>query len=254
MRTFKKFDRKDKFTWAKDDVEHHKVNESLVEYTHDNPHQRENPIPDWGNRPQTGSPEHNSFSKHHDSLDNIEKAHIRKYKGSSANFNHYLRHGKTRVETKKGLHSDFDREYNKAEIKGHEEHDKHMMKVTSHKIEHHHTVYRSGIPGDEKRFPAGHKFTDHGYAGTSFHKGIAEGFSQQKSNKRKSIIHVIHVHPGVKGHYLDVHGGPLSDEHELLLQRGTKFKVTHHSEDRDNHYIHSRVVSQNARKLPGSKE
>lgn len=242
--------RADRFSWADGDVV---AENSLEEWTHLEPKKREKDFEEK-HQPVAGSPEHDSFMKHHISLDREHKMARDHYKSSSSALNHYLRHGEHRTDTteNKSPHAVHDME------KHYHEHIGHMDHVTSHKIEHHHTVFRGGVPKDETRFPVGHKFTDHGYTGASFHKSIAANFDYHRAKTkkdRKDIIHVIHVPPGTKGHYLDVHGDtPLSGEHELLMHRGTKFKVTHHTHTEDHHYIHSRVVGQHAKKFPELKK
>jgi hypothetical protein len=140
-----------------------------------------------------------------------------------------------------------------------EDHVHHLDKVTNHRTVEHHTVYRGGFKGDKTKFPIGHEYTDHGYASTSFHRSTAKSFAKEHKvgkdsegwDKYKSHIHVIHVPKGSRGHYLDVQGDDSnhsnSEEKEFLLHRGTRFKVTHHSEDGSHHYIHSRVVKQGIR-------
>jgi len=137
-----------------------------------------------------------------------------------------------------------------------EEYIPHLDKVTSHKTVEDHTTFRGGIPGDEHRFPVGHEFTDHGYTGTSFRHHVANEFGKSstkyvKGKISKPIIHVVHVPKGSMAHYLDVKG-PDSEhsyhrEKELLLHRGTRFKVTHHTETDRHHYIHIRVKKQGIR-------
>ena len=147
----------------------------------------------------------------------------------------------------------------------------HLDSVTNHPTPEHHTVFRGGHPGDYDKFPVGHEFTDHGYTSTSFKHGVAQSFADSSAKKKhakrdwtsKKIVHVIHVPKGSKGHYFDTgsthayehykdedydgtsgHEYSNSHEKEFVLHRGTRFKVTHHSESPDTHYIHSRVVSQ----------
>jgi hypothetical protein len=129
-----------------------------------------------------------------------------------------------------------------------------MDHVTSHSTEHDHTSYRGGHPKDHHHFPIGHVFTDHGYTGSSFRRNVASDFARKKQGTDKSIVHVIHSPKGTKAHYLDVHGSDSehsnAHEKELLHHRGTKFKVTHHSEDDNHHYIHMKVHSQRGLKTP----
>lgn len=159
-------------------------------------------------------------------------------------------------------HSDFehDDEPDDDDYHEHDMDDKvhHLDNVTNHRTVEHHVVFRGGIPGDKTRYPIGHEYTDHGYSSTSFLRKKAINFAKThnvgmggSSYKYKAHIHVIHVPKGSRGHYLDVQGEngkhAYSSEKEFLLHRGTRFKVSHHSEDENNHYIHSRVVKQGIR-------
>lgn len=149
-----------------------------------------------------------------------------------------------------------DEDYHEHEL---DNHIHHLDNVTNHRTTDHHTVFRGGHPGDKTKFPIGHEFTDHGYVSTSFRKHTAQGFSsshQVNKDKHgygtvKHHIHVIHVPKGSRGHYFDVKGEDSDhsnhEEKEFVLHRGTRFKVTHHSEDNHNHYIHTRVVKQGIR-------
>lgn len=278
VKRFKQFNSNDKFTWRKGDIEHHRADESLVEYTHDQPKQKETHFsPDTSPEGESHRNQDSvdSFKAHHKTLKDSHMKAIDDYKTSSSSFNHYMRHHKLRnTSTDAQLQKDglspakiaAHRADEKETINHYHKSAKLLDHVTSHKIEHHHTVFRSGVPGDEKTFPVGHKFTDHGYTGTSFHEHVAGGFANQKSAishdhptykktyNRKRIVHVIHISPGTKGHYLNVDKDvPLPREKELLLHRGTKFKVTHHTEGGDYHYIHSRVIGQHPRKLPNEE-
>lgn len=151
-----------------------------------------------------------------------------------------------------------DDDYHEHEI---DDHVYHLDNVTKHKTTEHHTVFRGGHPGDKTKFPIGHEFIDHGYSSTSFSHKTSKNFAHTyatnkagtdyKSKKSKDHVHVIHVPKGSRGHYFDVHGEDAGHtnhhEKEFLLHRGTKFKVTHHSEDEDTHYIHTKVIKQGIR-------
>lgn len=241
------------FSWGEGDVE-----TDLTEYTHDNPKVATPHEDAWGvevsahhqahQAPAVGSPEHQSFQKHHDNLSQIHHEHMRYYKGDSYSTNHYLRHG-----TDDGRP---DHPVAPHRLPGMHDHIKHMDEVTSHRTEHHHKVFRGGVPMDEHRFPVGHKFQDHGYTGTTFDHDVASSFGSNKRTKdgTKHIVHVIHVPKGSKAHYLNVdHRAGLDSEKELVLHRGTKFKVTHHTSTKHIHYIHSRVVGNHAKPLPAGE-
>jgi hypothetical protein len=249
VKRFKQFNASnDKFIWRDGDIEHHRTDESLVEYTHDDPNPLKKKVKIT--TPKKGSPEHDSFMVHHNDLEPEHKKARDDYKKGSSTINNHLRENDGTVKAYTPEHQNYlEHRHQKIKLLDH---------VTSHKIEHHHTVYRGGIPHNEKKFPVGHEFTDHGYVSTSFRPRIATGFvdgSDSKTSYGKKIVHVIHVSPGTKGHYIDVNNDSAAHkgEHELLLHRGTRFKVTHHSEGPDAHYIHSRVVSQHKKKLPEIK-
>lgn len=150
-----------------------------------------------------------------------------------------------------------DEEPSDAEMEEHhlDDHIHHLDNITNHRTVEHHTVFRGGQPGDSTKFPVGHEFTDHGYISTSFRPATARFFADRhptgKHQIQKNHVHVIHVPKGSRGHFFDVHGDQSdhnnSSENEFVLQRGTRFKVTHHSEDDTNRYIHSRVVKQGIR-------
>lgn len=230
------------FCWAEGDIE--PILEGLDEWSPENPkiegkkaHFRP------GNEPKPGSAAHQEFIEHDNNLSHSHKEHISYYKGDSYSTNKYLR---------KKVHPTHD-------LAALHDHIKNLEHVTSHKTQHDHFVFRGGHRGDISKFPAGQKFIDHGFTGTGFHPDVAAGFSYDRdvyAHSGKPIVHAIHVPKGTKAHYLDVntsheglHPGLGGTEHELLLHRGSVFKVTHHSEDRDHHYIHSRVVAQHPRKL-----
>lgn len=240
-----------------------------------------------GNRePEHYGVSHQAFAEHHRNLSDDEHYSGQHYKRSGYDeINGYLR----------GLHKDYNKKKSvhlkhivglKYKKDPHEDpintklsYHKHMGKyaphpnrafdahldrhvenldnITNHRTVEDHKVFRGGIPGDPEKFHIGHEFTDHGYVSTSFSHDTAHYFAQSGGNKRKKVIHVIHVPKGSRAHFFDVgarvahegepeHWGN-SHESELVLQRGTRFKVTHHSEDANSHYIHSRVVKQGIR-------
>lgn len=160
-------------------------------------------------------------------------------------------------------HDDDDDEPDDDDYHEHErdDHIHHLDSATNHRTVEHHVVFRGGHPGDKTKFPIGHEFTDHGFISTSFSHHTAKGFSKAYPTKKdahgyaekkhKDHVHVIHVPKGSRGHYFDVNGEDSDHsnhtEKEFVLHRGTKFKVTHHSEDPHAHYIHSRIVKQGIR-------
>lgn len=241
-----KKDRFNHFSWVDGEVE---FDHSLQEWTADKPLVVNYKRYRHHEEPHDSSDQHKSFMNHHNSLSQTEKEHRNNYKSNSYPTNRFLRTGRH------DWHS-FNPEKKGEELEKHNanmhDHIQHLDKITSHRIEHHHVVFRGGVPKDVHKFPAGHKFQDHGYTGTSFRHDVATGFTSDdhKGKHDRSVMHVIHVPKGTKGHYFDVaRDTGISSEHELVLHRGTKFKVTHHSHDGSFHYIHSRVVGQHPKKL-----
>lgn len=230
--------RRDHFTWADGDVV---TDESLDEWTADKPLKHSGYDHEKTYR---NDPHRHEFAEHDKNLSTVHHEHMSYYKGDSYSTNHLLRRGHL------GEH-----QYMKYDHI--HDHIHHMDHVTSYQTKHHHTTFRGGVPTDIHKFKPGHKFQDHGYTGSSFNHHVAANFASNYAHKTttphgKKIIHVIHSPKGSKVHYID-HGqksGSLSTEHELVHHRGTKFKVTHHSEDREHHYIHSRVVGNKHKKMP----
>lgn len=249
--------RKSHFVWDADDLEHHSQHESILEYTHDNPRSIID-SPKESTEPKEDSESHKDFLEHHKSLSKYQKHALLNYKGYSQRLNRYLRDGDDIY--RKHFHKDkaANASINKVVHEVHHPQIEHLDHVTNHSMKGSHTVYRSGLPKDETKFPVGHEFTDHGYTGTTFKKSVANGFADNnvhhkaiKSQTGRKIIHVIHTKPGDKGHFLDIGGesGMMSYERELLLHRGTRFKVTHHTQDNEHHYIHSKIVANHAKPL-----
>lgn len=228
-----------RFTWGDGDLA---TVESLDEWTAEKPLKHST---SYDHQRTHQHDEHRfEFANHDDDLSKAHREHMDYYKGDSYSTNHYLRHGKHKE----------DEPYQNTDHM--HDHIKHMDHVTSYQTKQHHTSYRGGVPSDLKKFKPGHKFQDHGYTGTSLHHDIAAKFADHHHPKTrtehgKKIIHVIHSPPGTKAHYVDVDQNRfMASEHEMVLHRGTKFKVTHHSEDPHHHYIHSRVVGHKPKKLP----
>lgn len=138
-------------------------------------------------------------------------------------------------------------------------------------------VYRgfSDFPVHEMK--PGTEFTDHGYTGTSRNVRTATSFSHLTSGS-KPMEHIarIHVPAGTKAHYLDhptaeqPSGSMHSRENEILLHRGTRFRVMGHSEiDRETarnfvgghsdlalpmRIVHLKVVGQDPKPLKRAEE
>lgn len=116
---------------------------------------------------------------------------------------------------------------------------KELDHVTSHTTTKPMTVYRGIHDSEFHSKKVGTTFTDHGYTGTSIKPHVARGFAHDAKydeehydkTKTQGSIFRIHMPAGTKAHYLDMHNGPCASEHEVLLHRGTKFKIKGHSED-----------------------
>lgn len=149
-----------------------------------------------------------------------------------------------------------------------------MDKVTNHPTSEHMHVYRGFESGrvDFSKLKVGDVIHDKGFTGTSLHKRVAHGFSNQASlqhdhlGNRISVRQVakIEVPKGSKGHHLDMQMNashkesqpyPCSDEHEFLLKRGSHFQITGHSKmsemhpddnnyERHYHMIHMKLIKQ----------
>ncbi len=248
----KKEDRRERFSWDKNDLEHHK--DQLKEYTHDNPLKKTKNI-----RKLETKFDHDQFREHKAGFNDDEQAAFRAYKIRSKQLNTALRQKK---------HDNLEEHHVKQT--------QHLDHVTSHRIHSDMTLFRGGLKKgqDHTNFPVGHEFTDHGYTSTAVkHLMAREVFANRPVRKtgenrwemyHKPIVHVIHAPKGTKGHFVDVKDinengkqvkakHPNSDEDEFILHRGTRFKVTHHSETDDAHYIHSKIISQRPIPIKGHK-
>lgn len=192
------------------------------------------------------SPEHTeslkSFIDAGNTLNDDNKAHIADYKESSSRVNFYLRNGE-RQEKKDPQVED--------KIEG-------LDKITNMHTKHPITVYRGGtnfVLSHGNNFPPGSEFTDHGYVSTSFNPDQARKFGDMTATKGKGIlgevkhtkpIFKIHVPAGSKAHHFDseAHNDhEFRHENEVVLHRGTRFRVSHHSRDNQGfHYIHVHVI------------
>jgi hypothetical protein len=225
-------DRKDKFSWSDDDVEHHpkKVEEKTFEKPEDHH--------SYGNSSDHQHPDHlRQFAAHDRSIKGVKRESLEHYKGSGyRGINRHLRTGVA------------DAWENPHETK---KHIKNLDHITSHQTEHPIHVYR-GIDHEHSNFhklKPGDSFTDHGFTSTSHKHGVAKGFTSSTEHVMK-----IHLPKGTKAHHLDhSNGHSNAGEGEILLHRGTKFHVTHHSKDENSgvHYVHVTAVSPTSTKEAG---
>ena len=172
------------------------------------------------------------FINHHDSLSSVHHDLISRYKDSSEGINAPLRQNK-------GFHSD------KNDWDQHRRHVALLDQVTSHKTKKDMHAYRSfggSIPLADMK--AGATFTDHGYTGCSLHHSTAEDFAKVhdsytphpkdpnlKMRNTHTYVAKIRIPGGTKAHFLDNASANHDnlDEHEVLIHRGTTYKVVGHS-------------------------
>lgn len=111
----------------------------------------------------------------------------------------------------------------------------HMEHVTRHPIGKEMHVYRGwGSNFDVSKLGKGDEITDHGFTGCSFNRTLASSFGKKSYTDSHVIRHAtrIHLPAHTKGHYLDADphdGSGYGDEEELLLHRGSTFKVMGHT-------------------------
>lgn len=215
-----------RFCWKPDDLEHHGV-------LHE-----EAPVS------VVPKIEHADLSQFKDHIKAINKdstalSHLRKYKIHSDSLNEKLRKDKPIPE----------KHYEKS-LASKEQVDS-LDKITSHKLTSPMTVFRGAqgrhAPSAKKFKTVGHEFTDHGYTSTSTSPGMAAEFSE------KEHVFAIHLKPGDKAHHFDAHPNSNSYESEIVLHRGTRFRVAGHSKISvkgvPHKVTHLHVVSQNPRKV-----
>jgi hypothetical protein len=123
-----------------------------------------------------------------------------------------------------------------------------MDHITSHKTSQPLTTYRGVHDKTMIDLPVGHKFTDHGFTGTTIRPSIATKFGTGDEGH----IFRIHSPAGTKMHYLDMHPNNYDNEREVNLNRGTKFKIMKRSKtETGQHVIDLHVVGQRKDKKNG---
>jgi len=160
------------------------------------------------------------FDNHEKTLTEDHKKATKKYIRSSVTTNTSLR----------------KKSYNRLDM----DHVKALDHVTSGKLPRDASLYRGNSA--KMHLPVGTEFTDHGYTSTSTDTGTAKFFSEDSNH-----IFKIHAKKGHMGHLLE--DNPI--EKEVLLHRGTRFKVLGHThDDKDGlHITHLGIVHQRAKKL-----
>lgn len=236
-------DRSDRFTWSAKDLKIKRIDEKLqhnieTDGTFNKPHIEDGDWQKASTHPYYKD-SRKDFEKHGNTLSDQHKSSISDYKETSTHLNDYLRHGEG---TKK----------NASEEHYHLMHN--LDHVTDHKMQHPAVVFRGvsrNMAHFAKNLRPGNEFTDDGYVSTSYNRGVASAFghsdlSQNDFNIRNHVFK-IHLRPGDRAHHLDseAHNGHEYDhENEVLIPRKTKFRVMHHSQDNDYHYINLEVVHQ----------
>jgi ADP-ribosyltransferase exoenzyme len=246
-----KKDRSSRFTWKKSDVVVHDPKKRVDEKTYDEPDQEPPDYEDHHSKFNHETRQH--LGQFQDHAKAIEDEHagsewsepsqlksIRHYKANGfESINSSLRHDHTSIKHDDSMH----------------EHIKQLDKATSHKTTHDMHVYR-GVPKSTHPFANMHpgtEFTDHGYSSTSHEHSTARAFASNSWNGDKRHIFKIHVPAGSMAHHFDAHENDNGHEGEVVLHRGTRFRVTHHSSDASHHYIHATVVGHEPRDLDSAE-
>lgn len=231
-----------RFCWGAGDLEHH-LKEDFGNI-------KKNPIENFEIKNKHDPSDFDQFKKHGESLSEETVGHITNYKVDSNKLNTKLREDK---------HLPVNHSKKSSASKPMVEHLDH---ATNHKLTKPLIVYRGSQgkdnAGDAAFQNVGHEFTDHGYTSTTTSHRIAHSFSNRFPSKHEHSDHIfaIHLKPGDKAHHVDMHPVPDDDidENEILLHRGTRFRVighTSHDDGRNSkiHVTHLRVVSQNPREI-----
>lgn len=248
----KSFD-SNKFAWGMDDVKHIVPAEAVKQVVKEESHRHETDTHEekkqqfWKEHPNHVL-EHEEYEHHekvHHSLSDAHKAVVNNYKRNSHEVNEHLR-------KHEGRHPHHERGNEKSDI-AHQVN--HLEDVTSHKLSHDKTVWRGFGHFDASKLKPGHKIKDHAFTSTSHTKRIAEDFAREHSHyesmsdkiKRHKVIAKIHCPKGTLAHHLDTGSAdhPNQGEDEVLLHRGTTFKVhkvTHHDLGVNGTVHHTRTV------------
>jgi hypothetical protein len=227
-----------RFLWKSSDLVFGEPSKTLKEEVHDynNPEITNNKQP-------TNKKEYEKitkqFKEHGKKLTDSHKQSIGFYKDDEyAHINNHLRGLK--ADTKYGS-------YKKETIK---KHINNLSDVTSGRVKTPIVTYRGQEHAAEKhKFPIGATFKDKGFVSTSLDHRKAKEFVTENPN-RPTHLFKIHLKPGDKAHHIDQHvhesGSFFENEHEIVVHKGTTFKVTHHEYNKpsNTHFIHLHVHSQ----------
>jgi hypothetical protein len=279
MKTFKQFindnkkklkqrkktrDREHHFHWYMDDLEHHKNNREHhfhwymddLEHHKNNHEKLDEAFGGTYAKPIKSKKGFDQFNDAHEDLKSQHYNIISSYKEGNDVNRRLRRAGKEGPEQLKQkvkeINHDDDYTYgaSKNAIK-------HLDHVTNYKLKAPLSVYR-GVhkkSTDPKNLKIGDTFTDHGYTSTSLEHTTASDpdfayHGKTPNSKNKTIPHIFHIHlaKGDHGRYIDHPkisdrlDTDLEHEKEVLLPRGTTYKVLGHEhvEDSDGarHVIH----------------
>lgn len=230
-------DRSGHLAWKEGDIKLGKkspiVKESLNEELADT-HDKALDLGPGVKEPHVLHPEHKKhFNDHHKNLSPEHKDSVAEYKFNSTPINRLHRNPETRA-------------YNTSDH--YEKQSKRLDKVTSVKTKYEMHGYRAfggALKVDDLK--KGTTFKDHGFTGLSLHHDIAHNFSKEHVHEDETGHHYhnyvarVHVPKGTKAHYLDNDHArhDHKSEKEVLLHRGTTFKVvghSGHSEKSGNHW------------------
>jgi hypothetical protein len=245
-------DRQSRFAWSDNDVEHHPPKKKVNEKTFEKPVMEPHFGDEWHASNSNTDRDHvNQFKSHAKALEDAHKKSprdsvvhsINRYKGNA--YVHINNHLRGKPHESWATHEDKD---------GIPTHVKNLDHATNHPIKHEMHVYR-GIDPENSNFhnlKPDHEFTDHGYTSASMDHHIARHFGasdkdhSDDDSEPEHHVMKIHLPKGTKAHHFDAHDNMLASEKEVVLHRGTRFKVSHHSHDprTNTHYVHVTAVHQ----------
>jgi hypothetical protein len=241
--------RQERFIWKDTDVEIHKpkINEKTFEKPEVDLDVHKNHL----TRDHT-----DQFSNHHADIEYEHEQHVKKHgyddgRSPRVSINHYKENGHETINDRLRYHPHLLDDDNKHHIKN-------LDHVTNHPIEHEMHVFR-GIPSIHSKFhdmKPGDEFTDHGYSSTSMKHDTAHGFGEHTTYNAKTrptkTNHVMKIHlpKGTRAHHFDAHSNANSGENEVVLHRGTRFRVSHHSvDDAGSHTVHVTAIGHHPREI-----
>jgi len=193
-------------------------------------------------------------TKHHKEIVASSKAHaatltdehhkaVNNYISDSSSTNYELRKGTEHLSPK--------------DKRAHDKEVSLLDHVTKHEIPNDTVVYRGIHPALYNK-PAGVVFHDKGYTGTSMSKKVAESFSSGSVGATRHVARIF-LKKGDKAAYLPVSHGKganpyYDDEKELLLHRGTHFKIIGHDSTGDTQYVDMETHHPEGKKIKAVKK